>query len=45
MEVSALVEQIHRRARALYGDKAGELAAVKLYEDATGTLLRPSGGA
>jgi 3-hydroxyisobutyrate dehydrogenase len=45
MEVSALVEQLHRRARALYGDKAGELAAVKLYEDATGTLLRPSGGA
>lgn len=45
MEVSALVEQLHRRARALYGDKAGELAAVKLYEDATGTLLRPTGGA
>jgi 3-hydroxyisobutyrate dehydrogenase len=44
MEVSALVEQLHRRARALYGDTAGELAVVKLYEDATGTLLRPSGG-
>ncbi|MFN8621625.1 MAG: NAD(P)-dependent oxidoreductase [Chloroflexota bacterium] len=43
MEVSALVEQLHRRARALYGDKAGELAVVKLYEDATGTLLRPAG--
>lgn len=42
MEVSALVEQLHRRARALYGDKAGELAAVRLYEDATGTLLRPA---
>jgi len=42
MEVSALVEQLHRRARALYGDKAGELAVVKLYEDATGTLLRPA---
>ena len=42
MEVSALVEQLHRRARALYGDKAGELAAVRLYEDATGTLLRPT---
>jgi len=42
MEVSALVEQLHRRARALYGDKAGELSAVRLYEDATGTLLRPA---
>ena len=42
LEVSALVEQLHRRARALYGDKAGELAVVRLYEDATGTLLRPA---
>ena len=42
MEVSALVEQLHRRARALYGDKGGELSAVRLYEDATGTLLRPA---
>jgi 3-hydroxyisobutyrate dehydrogenase len=40
MEVSALVEQLHRRARAHYGDKAGEMTAVKLVEDATGTYLR-----
>lgn len=42
MEVSALVEQLHRRARARYGDTAGELSAVRLAEDATGTLLRPA---
>ncbi|HYM84096.1 MAG TPA: NAD(P)-dependent oxidoreductase [Candidatus Dormibacteraeota bacterium] len=42
MEVSALVEQLHRRARAVYGDKAGELSAVRLLEDATGTYLRPA---
>jgi 3-hydroxyisobutyrate dehydrogenase len=41
-EVSALVEELHRRARAAYGDRAGELSAVRLYEDATGTLLRPA---
>jgi len=41
MEVSALVEQLHRRARAIYGDTAGELSAVRLAEDATGTRLRP----
>jgi len=40
MELSALVEQLHRRARALYGDRAGELSAVRLVEDATGTPLR-----
>ncbi len=42
LEVSALVEQLHRRARATYGDAAGELTAVKLLEDATGTYLRIS---
>jgi 3-hydroxyisobutyrate dehydrogenase len=41
-ELSALVEQLHRRAREAYGDRAGELSAVRLYEDATGTLLRPA---
>ncbi len=40
LEVSALVEQIHRRARACYGDGAGEMTAVKLVEEATGTWLR-----
>jgi 3-hydroxyisobutyrate dehydrogenase len=39
-ELSALVEQIHRRARAVYGDEAGEISAVRLYEDVAGVLLR-----
>ncbi len=43
MEVSALVEQLHRRARAIYGDGGGEMLAVKLVEDATGTYLRVPG--
>jgi 3-hydroxyisobutyrate dehydrogenase len=44
VESSALVEQIVRRARAAYGDDAGELSAVRLYEDLAGTELRMSGG-
>jgi 3-hydroxyisobutyrate dehydrogenase len=44
VELSSLVEQIHRRARAAYGDDAGEISAVRLYEDLTGVSLRlPSG--
>jgi 3-hydroxyisobutyrate dehydrogenase len=39
-ELSALVEQIQRRARAAYGDDAGEMSAIRLYEDLTGTRLR-----
>jgi 3-hydroxyisobutyrate dehydrogenase len=39
-ELAALVEQIHRRARLVYGDEAGELSAIRLYEDLTGTPLR-----
>lgn len=39
-ELSALVEQIHRRARAAYGDDAGEMSAVRLYEDMARTELR-----
>ncbi|MCL5973874.1 NAD(P)-dependent oxidoreductase [Ferrimicrobium sp.] len=42
VEVSALVEQIHRRARLAYGDNGGEMLAVKLLEDLTGTYLRHS---
>lgn len=42
VETSALVEQIFRRARATYGDLAGEMTPVKLYEDAAGSLLRLS---
>ena len=40
VELSSLVEQIHRRARAVYGDDAGEMSAVRLYEDLAGTELR-----
>jgi 3-hydroxyisobutyrate dehydrogenase len=39
-ELSALVEQVHRRARAVYGDDAGEISAVRLYEDVAGVSLR-----
>jgi 3-hydroxyisobutyrate dehydrogenase len=39
-ELSALVEQIHRRARAAYGDEAGEISALRLYEDLAGIRLR-----
>jgi len=40
VELLALVEQIHRRARLAYGDTAGEMSAVRLYEDVAGTTLR-----
>jgi len=40
VELTALVEQIHRRARTLYGDDAGEISAVRLYEDLAGITLR-----
>jgi len=39
-ELSALVEQIYRRARASYGDLAGEMSPFKLYEDLLGHELR-----
>jgi 3-hydroxyisobutyrate dehydrogenase len=40
VELTALVEQIHRRARVAYGDDAGEISAVRLYEDLAGVRLR-----
>ena len=40
VEVSAVVEQIYRRARAQYGDNGGEMLPVKLYEDLTRNQLR-----
>jgi len=42
VELSAVVEQVYRRARAQYGDAGGEMLPVKLYEDLTGTPLRLS---
>jgi 3-hydroxyisobutyrate dehydrogenase len=44
VELTALVEQIHRRARALYGDDAGEISAIRLYEDLAGLKLRMADG-
>ena len=40
LEVGSAVEQLYRRARARYGDKAGECIPAKLYEDDTNTPLR-----
>jgi 3-hydroxyisobutyrate dehydrogenase len=39
-ELSGLVEQIYRRARAQFGDQAGEMTPMKLYEDLIGQELR-----
>ena len=44
VELAALVEQVHRRARAVYGDDAGELSVVRLYEELAGVQLRLSRG-
>ena len=43
LELSALVEQLHRRARAIYGDAAGSSPSVRLVEDAAGIKLRRGG--
>ncbi len=40
VELSSLVEQIFRRARARYGDRAGEMTPVRLYEELLGRDLR-----
>ena len=40
VEMTALVEQIHHRARVRYGDDAGELSAIRLYEELAGIELR-----
>jgi 3-hydroxyisobutyrate dehydrogenase len=39
-ELSALVEQQYRRAKAMFGDRAGEMAPFRLYEDYAGAPLR-----
>ncbi len=39
-ELSALVEQVYRRARASYGDQAGEMTPMRLYEDLIERELR-----
>lgn len=40
VEVSAVVEQVYRRARAQYGDEGGEMLPIRMLEDLTGTPLR-----
>jgi 3-hydroxyisobutyrate dehydrogenase len=40
VELAALVEQVNRRARAAFGDDAGEMSAVRLYEELAGIRLR-----
>ncbi|ARJ04205.1 3-hydroxyisobutyrate dehydrogenase [Cnuibacter physcomitrellae] len=40
VELSGLVEQVFRRAKASYGDRAGEMTPFQLYEDLVGTPLR-----
>lgn len=42
VEVSAVVEQIYRRARAQYGDQGGQMLPMKLLEDLTKTPIRLS---
>lgn len=39
-ELSALVEQQYRRAKAMFGDRAGEMAPFRLYEDYVGAPMR-----
>jgi 3-hydroxyisobutyrate dehydrogenase len=43
VELTALVEQVHHRAQVRYGDDAGEISAVRLYEDLAEVSLRMSG--
>jgi 3-hydroxyisobutyrate dehydrogenase len=40
VEMASLVEQLNRRAQVTYGDEAGEMSAIRLYEDAVGVELR-----
>lgn len=40
VELSSLVEQVYRRARASYGDRAGEMTPFRLYEDLIHSQLR-----
>jgi 3-hydroxyisobutyrate dehydrogenase len=45
-ELSAVVEQLFARTRAAFGDDAGEMAPVRLYEETSGIRLRlPEGAA
>jgi 3-hydroxyisobutyrate dehydrogenase len=39
-QLAGLVDQLHHEVRSRYGDEAGEMSAVRLYEDLAGVLLR-----
>jgi len=39
-QLSAVVAQIYRQARAHYGDLAGEMSPVRLYEEMAGRRFR-----
>lgn len=43
VELSAVVEQVFRRARAAYGETAGEMSPVRLYEELAALQLRLPG--
>jgi 3-hydroxyisobutyrate dehydrogenase len=43
-ELSAVVEQLFVRARAIFGDDAGEMTPVRLYEETAGVRLRLPAG-
>jgi 3-hydroxyisobutyrate dehydrogenase len=43
-ELSAVVEQLFTRTRAVFGDDAGEMTPVRLYEETAGVLLRLPAG-
>lgn len=43
VEVSAVVDQVFRRARAQFGETAGEMTPVRLYEELAGVELRFGG--
>lgn len=40
VELSAIVEQVFRRARNAYGDRAGEMAPFQIYEELVGRPMR-----
>jgi 3-hydroxyisobutyrate dehydrogenase len=40
VQLAMLVQQIHQRVRARYGDQAGEMSAIRLYEESAGIELR-----
>ena len=43
-DVAAAVDALHRRVREVYGDSAGEMSAMRFYEDLAGVQLRLSRG-